>query len=147
MNLLEKIERSIVEQRDGECWITTYKTDDLNPYPRISVDGKPVRIMRIAWEAHNAEPLPQGTELRHTCDNKACVNPEHLVPGTHAENMADMRGKMNNNCGRQRLTEDDYKAIAESDKPTRELADKYGVSTSHIRRICRTGSGKQPNAA
>lgn len=28
--------------------------------------------------------------VRHTCDNRKCINPEHLVPGTHRENMKDM---------------------------------------------------------
>ena len=32
-------------------------------------------------------PIPEGLELDHLCRNKKCVNPDHLEPVTHAENM------------------------------------------------------------
>jgi hypothetical protein len=33
--------------------------------------------------------LPRGMVLRHRCNSSRCCNPDHLVVGTHAENMQD----------------------------------------------------------
>lgn len=46
---------------------------------------------RIAWEAIHG-PIPEGRELDHLCENKLCVNPEHLELVTRQENV--VRGFM-----------------------------------------------------
>lgn len=54
-------------------------------------DGKRLarRSHRVAYEL-TVGPIPDGLMLRHSCDNPPCCNPAHLIPGTAAENSADM---------------------------------------------------------
>lgn len=86
----------------GSCWVWTGLRDRWG-YGRMSVASRPVRTHRVAWElAHGA--IPPGLVVRHSCDNPPCVNIDHLLLGTVAQNNADMveRGRMYN--GRRGIT-------------------------------------------
>lgn len=54
------------------------------------VDGKSLLAHRLAYALANG-PIPPEAILRHICDVPACVRPDHLVPGTHEENMRDRK--------------------------------------------------------
>jgi hypothetical protein len=78
---------ALVEKTDSGCWV--WRTAARHGgYGQFQVGRRPYRAHRISWEMANG-PIPDGLVIRHDCDNPPCVNPDHLRPGTHADNMAD----------------------------------------------------------
>lgn len=54
--------------------------------------GKVWLAHRAAWD-EEVGPIPDGMNVLHSCDNRACVNIEHLFLGSHTDNMQDMVSK------------------------------------------------------
>ena len=76
------------------CW-DWKKTKYKNGYGWLKVFGKVVSAHRYSYELHKGH-IPDGSEILHSCDNKGCINPDHLRVGSHQENMKEAadRGRM-----------------------------------------------------
>jgi hypothetical protein len=130
---------------DG-CW-TLGGRPASNGYGQISVNNRTESTHVAAFEVWKG-PVPAGLVVMHTCDNRMCVNPDHLIVGTQAQNIADKvarnRQAKGSRHGNAKLTEADaaYIRKTSAEAPSRigvvpSLARKLGVSEFAIRRVIR----------
>jgi HNH endonuclease len=61
-------------------------------YGKLNIRNRSFAAHRLAWTLKYG-PIPPGMILCHRCDVRRCVNPDHLVLGTRADNMADHKAK------------------------------------------------------
>lgn len=118
------------------CWLWTENTNDRG-YAMVWDDGKHKRAARLAYSLVHSDILPN-LEVCHRCDNRLCINPDHLFLGTHQENMDDMvrKGRAADQLGSKhhmaKLSEAQVVAIRNENRVARLVAEDYGVSKSTI---------------
>ena len=121
---------------------------DKDGYGKKYNAGKARYAHRLAYcEAKNIDIKEiDGLCVMHTCDNPPCINPAHLVLGTHQENMDDKMKKgrhaYNPNAkgesnGFAKLTSEDVFKIREmvKFKSQAEVARLFLISKTHVSHI------------
>lgn len=77
--------RNVMRPPAPACWQWTATFTD-EGYGNFWNGERMVGAHRWAYENFKG-PIPPGTELDHLCRNRWCVNPEHLEPVSHKEDM------------------------------------------------------------
>lgn len=122
-------------RRPGECWLWRAKSIGKAGHGifRPAKDLPLIKAHRFAWEAVNG-PIAEGRILRHRCDNAACCNPAHLIPGTQAENVSDMhmrqRRRYKTLLSAEQITELRRRYLA--GEMQKDLAAEFGCTQSYI---------------
>lgn len=136
-------------QEKGECWEFVGRLDK-DGYPRVKVFGKSYRLNRVVLAHKIGRELQAGYLACHSCDNPACLNPDHLWEGSNRENIVDavskgrvvgpaqfinQRGSKNRSA---KLTESEAAEIRELYRlgsSTKELSEKFSVSQKAVQGI------------
>lgn len=143
----------------SNCW-EWQKAIGSNGYGFISFGShKIITAHRASWLLYHSDP---GTQMvLHKCDNRRCVNPEHLYLGCAKDNAADLiaRGKpsldirervtpeverrrvamlprgANHHRSAAKLTEDQVRSVRAAIGSQRQIAAMFGVSQQLVSNI------------
>lgn len=122
----------------------------VNRYATITIKGNAILASRALYNLSKGldpiTPLPDGMVMKHSCDNRWCVNPEHLSIGTYSENMKEReeRGRGNNRPAKgqthylAKLNDDDVREIRillASGISQPNIGKKFGVCRQTIGQI------------
>lgn len=136
---LAEIFARVTPEPNAGCWLWVGNVSPKG-YGQMTVQGRTRGAHRLAFEAVHG-PQPSHVCVCHRCDVPSCCNPDHMFPGSHADNAADRgrkarghrpTGERNANA---RLSAADVAAIRASDEPGTVLAARYGVSRATVSMI------------
>ncbi len=145
LSFKDKFEKFVYPEPNTGCWLWggyCCKISGYGYFGKNTSGDTRKSAHRTSYELYKG-PIVDKKYVCHSCDNRACVNPDHLFLGTQKENIVDCVSKGRNAKGEKqgssKLTRDDVlyirKSRTEDTHSVIELALKYGVRRSHIYRI------------
>lgn len=135
--LIERFWSKVDRGEPNDCWL--WKAGKVRGYGCFHVQRQPYLAHRIALAL--TQSVPHVSLVLHSCDNPACVNPNHLRVGTQLDNMDDCVRHGNRpvgaKCPQAKLTEANVRAIRKNVNgySQQKLAAIYGVANSTIFRV------------
>ena len=113
------------------CW--EYRgTIEKRGYGVLEVDRRQWRAHRYMYvQTHG--PVSDDLYICHKCDNRLCVNPDHLWLGSLRDNAIDMARKRR--AGGQKIGPDTAAIIKADTRSYSLISEQFGISLAQISRI------------
>lgn len=143
----------VKKDSDDKCW-EWLGSKYYNGYGQFYERPNKIVAHRYSYELHYGKINDTTLVVCHKCDNRKCVNPNHLFLGTQSDNLKDMVSKgrrvhssrKGTNNGMCKLTEKEVEDIRKrytNEKISAKLLGKeYGISESQTLRIINNESWK-----
>lgn len=122
---LDRFWSQVSRASKDECWPWIGSCTE-GGYGRMMIGRKMFMAHRLSYEMHIGE-IPAEHEIRHRCDTPGCVNPDHLLTGTHTQNMHDRAIR-----GRYKIPDETVLAIRQHGGLYKDIARIFGVSRSQV---------------
>lgn len=141
--------RSVYKPADEQgCWLWT-GGKDVSGYGSIQWSAKRERRAHRVSYILNVGEIPEGMQVQHTCDIRACVNPAHLYLGTPIENVRDSfdrgtfaRGETHSRTVLSEPTVIKIRQYRALGAKTRVLSQEFGTTQGNICNIVKGRSWK-----
>ena len=127
------------QKEENECW-NWLGSKNTCGYGKFAINKTSYMAHRVSWILKNGD-IPEGLFVLHKCDNRPCVNPNHLYVGTQQENSDDKVNRGRSARGTRNHSKLKEAQVLEIRKLLQEGASQaglsriYGVSDTTIRQI------------
>ncbi len=125
--LEKRFRRKLSEKRPNGCieWLGWKNNSGYGMVRAGSANCGHLLAHRASYQIHFG-PIPAGMVVMHVCDNKVCVNPEHLKLGSQQDNVDDMVAK--DRQKRSALNHEEVRKMRSLGLTQREIALHFCVS-------------------
>ena len=139
-----------IDLNNNACWEWTAGRTS-GGYGKFRLGKHTMAASRASYLINRGD-IPKGMHVCHKCDNRLCVNPNHLFTGTAQDNIHDMmskgrrvqsysdrNGSRNSNAKLSESNVSTIRTMIDAKIPYSVIATKYGISKSLITYIKKDG--------